>query len=29
MKPARIKITGKPLTPELLRQMDAWWRAAN
>ena len=29
MKPARIKITGKPLTPELLRKMDAYWRAAN
>ncbi len=20
---------GKPLSPELLRRMDAWWRAAN
>jgi xylulose-5-phosphate/fructose-6-phosphate phosphoketolase len=24
-----MKTTGKPLTPELLRRMDAYWRAAN
>ena len=28
MKPDRIKTTGKPLTPELLHKLDAWWRAA-
>src|SRR5664279_5232672 len=29
MKPDKMKTTGNPLTPELLRRMDAYWRAAN
>jgi len=27
--PARATITGTPLSPEELHQMDAYWRASN
>jgi xylulose-5-phosphate/fructose-6-phosphate phosphoketolase len=29
MKPVKQKVTNKPLAPELLVKMNAWWRAAN
>ncbi|HWW03090.1 MAG TPA: phosphoketolase family protein [Candidatus Acidoferrum sp.] len=29
MKPVKQKVKNKPLAPELLAQMNAWWRAAN
>jgi xylulose-5-phosphate/fructose-6-phosphate phosphoketolase len=29
MKTTRNRVEGKPLAPELLRKMDAYWRAAN
>jgi phosphoketolase len=29
MKTRKPKLTDKPLSPDLLRKMDAYWRAAN
>jgi len=29
MTTKQMNVTGKPLTPELLGEMDAYWRAAN
>jgi xylulose-5-phosphate/fructose-6-phosphate phosphoketolase len=29
MTTKQINVAGKPLTPELLGKMDAYWRAAN
>ena len=29
MKTSKMKVTDKPLTPEQLGKMDAYWRAAN
>jgi len=29
MKMKQPKLTGKPLSPDLLRKMNAYWRAAN
>jgi len=29
MKTKNIKLTNKPLSSDLLRRMDAYWRAAN